>query len=60
MPTSNKDLISRTLATRMMACIDKYEAIQLLAIIWMNNKPDYVVAEPSAPRNDMYFMESSI
>ena len=55
MPTSNKDLISRTLATRMMACIDKYEAIQLLAIIWMNNKPDYVVAEPSAPRNDMCF-----
>lgn len=28
MTTSNKDLISKTLATRMMACIDEYEAIK--------------------------------
>jgi transposase InsO family protein len=28
MKTSNKDLISKTLATRMMACIDEYEAIK--------------------------------
>ena len=28
MTTSNKDLISRTLATRMMACIEEYEAIK--------------------------------
>ena len=26
--TSNKNLISRTLATRMMACIEEYEAIK--------------------------------
>ena len=28
MKTSNKELISKTLATRMMACIDEYEAIK--------------------------------
>ena len=28
MTTSNKDLISKTLATRMMACIEEYEAIK--------------------------------
>ncbi len=28
MKTSNKDLISKTLATRMMACIEEYEAIK--------------------------------
>ena len=26
--TSNKNLISRTLATRMMSCIEEYEAIK--------------------------------
>ncbi len=28
MATSNKDLISKTLARRMMACIEEYEAIK--------------------------------
>ncbi len=28
MTSSNKNLISRTLATRMMACIEEYEAIK--------------------------------
>lgn len=28
MVSSNKNLISRTLAMRMMACINEYEAIQ--------------------------------
>ena len=36
MTTSNKNLISKTLAKRMMACIEEYEAFKLQSNWWQN------------------------